>query len=550
MYTKSLMEREDMANTEYLYRILQLKLPVSHSEDAIRAEIAKRFHLKPEQFQMTIIRQSLDARKKDRLLYNYVVDVKSGRPVSIPRREQANVKQLTGEESYRFTPSGRTPMPARPVIVGTGPCGLFCGYLLALWGYRPILLERGESVDARSRTVKRFWKDGVLDSESNVQFGEGGAGTFSDGKLNTLIKDPNYRIRFTLETFVKYGAPESILYEQKPHIGTDLLRKVVRNMREDMIRMGAEFRFSTKLESVITKDGKLTGIVTREKCGPERNLDCSVLILALGHSARDTFWMLYKSGIAMEQKSFAVGVRMEHPQDMISISQYGAAGAKILPAASYKLTAKAKDGRGVYTFCMCPGGYVVNASSEPGRLAVNGMSYRGRNGVNANSAIIVTVTPQDFPSEHPLAGIDFQRNLEERAYKAAEGRIPVQLFGDFMENQKSAALGEIVPQTMGDWSFARISDILPGDICRALKDGISQFGSMIDGFDRKDAILSAVESRTSSPVRIQRDEHYETNIKGIYPAGEGAGYAGGITSAAVDGMRMAEKLAERYGNSI
>lgn len=535
---------------DYLYRILQLKLPVAHSEGAVRAEIAKRFHLKPEQFQVTIIRQSLDARKKDRLTYSYVADIRLERPLSIPKRELANVKQLTGEECYRFLPSGETVMPGRPVIVGTGPCGLFCGYLLALWGYRPILLERGEPVDARSRTVKRFWEEGVLDPESNVQFGEGGAGTFSDGKLNTLIKDPNYRIRFTLETFVKYGAPESILYEQKPHIGTDLLRKVVGNMREDMIRMGAEFRFSTRLEAVIIKEGKLTGIVTKEKSAPEQSFDCSVLILALGHSARDTFQMLYENGIAMEQKSFAVGVRMEHPQKMISVSQYGAAGAKILPAASYKLTAKAKNGRGVYTFCMCPGGYVVNASSEPGRLAVNGMSYRGRSGANANSAIIVTVTPEDFPSGHPLAGMEFQRTLEERAYKAADGRIPVQLFGDFLENEKSAALGEIVPQTMGAWSFARISDILPAEICQALKEGISQFGNMIDGFDREDAVLSAVESRTSSPVRIRRDEHYETNIKGIYPAGEGAGYAGGITSAAVDGMRMAEKLAERYKNSI
>lgn len=535
-----------MANTEYLYRILQLKLPVSHSEGDIRAEIAKRFHIKQERFQAEIVRQSLDARKKDQLTYSYVVDVRSKRPISVPKREQANVKLLTGEERYSFTPSGKAPLPARPVIVGTGPCGLFCGYLLTLWGYRPVLLERGEQVDDRGETVKRFWEEGILDSESNVQFGEGGAGTFSDGKLNTLIKDPNCRIRFTLETFVKYGAPASILYEQKPHIGTDLLRQVVRNMREDMIRMGAEFRFSTRLESIITKDEKLTRIVTKERNGLERDLDCPVLVLALGHSARDTFRMLYETGITMEQKAFAVGVRIEHPQEMISVSQYGANGAKILPAASYKLTAKASDGRGVYTFCMCPGGYVVNASSEPGRLAVNGMSYRGRGGANANSAVIVTVTPSDFPSGHPLAGIEFQRGLEERAYKAAGGKIPIQLFGDFQENKRSTALGEIMPQTRGMWAFAEVSDIFPAEICQALKEGISKFGCMIDGFDRRDAVLSAVESRTSSPVRIYRDEHYETNIKGIYPAGEGAGYAGGITSAAVDGIRTAEKLAERY----
>ena len=377
--------------------------------------------------------------------------------------------------------------------------------------------------------------------DSNVQFGEGGAGTFSDGKLNTLVKDPAMRNKKVLELFVEFGADPSILYKNKPHIGTDVLSRIVKNMREEIIGLGGEVRFESCVTDLLLEKGQLKGV---EINGGE-TLQTQILILAIGHSARDTFSMLANRQIPMEQKSFAVGVRIQHPQEQINQAQYGDA-ATLLGPADYKLTHQCLNGRGVYSFCMCPGGYVVNASSEEGRLAVNGMSYHDRGGKNANSALIVTVTPQDYPGDGPLAGVEFQRRLEEKAFQWGKGRIPVQLYGDFKEGRKTQKWGQVEPAFCGETEMADLNQILPDFICRSLTEGVEAFEKKIKGFSRPDAILAGVESRTSSPVRIPRNKDMESQIKGIYPCGEGAGYAGGITSAAMDGLKAAETIARRY----
>ena len=445
------------------------------------------------------------------------------------------------------------------VIVGTGPAGLFCGYYLALHGYRPILLERGADVDTRKQNVEAFWRDGKLLPNSNVQFGEGGAGTFSDGKLNTLVKDKSGRNLEVLKTFVRFGAKESILYEAKPHIGTDVLSEVVKRMREEIIRLGGAVRFNCQMTDMLVEKDRITGVVIN---GQEK-LACSQLVLAIGHSARDTFSMLYDKKLPMEAKAFAVGFRVEHSQELINISQYGLKQPGELGAAPYKVTAKTSVGRGVYSFCMCPGGYVVNASSEEGRLAVNGMSYSKRDGQNANSAIIVAVTPEDFGSGHPLAGIEFQRRLEQKAFEAGRGKIPVQSYGDFkacvegqagqaaqepLEREKTSA--KLLPQCRGDYEWADLTGILPEECNQAFVEGMESFERQIQGFASPETILSGVESRTSSPVRIIRDDKLQATIRGVYPCGEGAGYAGGITSAAMDGIRVAEVIASDYAHFI
>lgn len=402
--------------------------------------------------------------------------------------------------------------------------------------------------------MERFWQGGKLLPNSNVQFGEGGAGTFSDGKLNTLVKDKYGRNRAVLETFVKFGAKESIQYEAKPHIGTDVLCRIVKEMREEILRMGGQIRFESQVTQIITKHGEVKGVMVNNR----EEIPCEQLVLAIGHSARDTFQMLYESALPMEQKAFAVGFRVEHAQKHINREMYGVEEPGGLGAAPYKLTAKSGCGRGVYSFCMCPGGYVVNASSEEGRLAVNGMSYSGRNGKNANSAIIVAVTPKDFGSAHPLAGVEFQRSLEEKAYRLADGKIPVQRYGDFrravcgQSAEDKGVVGQsghelIMPQNKGLYEWADLTKILPEECNQAFVEGMEQFGRKLPGFDSPEAILSAVESRTSSPVRICRDEDsLQSSIRGIYPCGEGAGYAGGITSAAMDGLRVAEAICKEY----
>ncbi len=446
------------------------------------------------------------------------------------------------EKPYRFPEYGTEPLTEPPVIIGSGPAGLFCGLMLARHGYRPLLLERGEDVDARRRKVDRFWETGELDVRSNVQFGEGGAGTFSDGKLNTLVKDPLKRNQLVLEILHEFGAGDEILYQNKPHIGTDVLSDIVKRIREEIIRLGGRVRFGCQVTDLRIEQGQVTGVVTEQG----ETIHSRAVILAIGHSARDTFEMLYARGVPMDSKSFAVGLRIQHPQKLINQSQYGREEVGALGAASYKLTRQTSAGRGVYSFCMCPGGYVVNASSEPGRLAVNGMSYHDRAGANANSALIVTVTPEDYPDASPLGGVAFQRRLEELAYAAAGGKVPVQLYGDFKKNRVSTRLGEVEPQIKGAWAFADLRAVMPEALNRSLIEAMDGFGHMIAGFDRTDAVLAGIESRTSSPVRIWRDEQMESRIRGLYPCGEGAGYAGGITSAAMDGVKVAEAIASRF----
>ncbi|MBO5460638.1 MAG: FAD-dependent oxidoreductase [Ruminococcus sp.] len=528
-----------------MLRINQIKLTPGHSQKALEEKIRKALRLsKKEVFTYKIFKQSVDARKKPEIYYIYTVDVE----ISQEKRFLKGFKNVSQVQDviYQLPKSGTAELSNRPVVAGAGPAGLFCTWLLAKAGYHPLLIERGAAVEERIQDVEEFWKTGVLNTASNVQFGEGGAGTFSDGKLNTVVKDKYGRNRFVLETFVRFGAPENILYEQKPHIGTDILMNVVRNMREEIKELGGEILFHTQLtDLVLEKSGDnmcLKGIVLNGK----ETVDTQLLVLAIGHSARDTFQMLYDHGIPMSAKSFAVGVRIEHPQKMIQEVQYGTEMADKLPAAAYKMTEQVSTGRGVYTFCMCPGGYVVNASSEEGLLAVNGMSYNGREGENANSAIIVTVTPDDYPQEHPLAGVLFQRELEKRAFEAGAGKIPVQCFGDFCENKATKEFGEVHPKMKGNYQMANVRPVFPEVLADSLEEGIKAMDKKIKGYARKDALISGVESRTSSPVKIHRDDHFESSFTGIYPCGEGAGYAGGITSAAMDGLKTAEAIIQKY----
>lgn len=569
-----------------MIRMQQLKLAADCKDEraAILKKAAKLLKMEPCAIQsLSIVRKSLDARKKPEIYAVYTIDVKVADEQAAFRkfRGKNGQMQLVEEKPYRFLAAdpaceeGRTGETAaagkqdrreasscgRPVIVGTGPAGLFCGYMLAKAGYRPLLLERGKEVHKRREDVERFWREGILEPGSNVQFGEGGAGTFSDGKLTTTVKDPKGRMREVLRIFVESGAPKEILYEAKPHIGTDILIHVIENLRRQIIAWGGEVRFDTQVTALLTEENRVTGVMAN---GEE--IRSSAVVLAIGHSARDTFQMLHALHIPMEAKSFAVGLRMEHPRAMIDKLQYGDCGLR-LPAASYKVTAQTASGRGVYSFCMCPGGYVVNASSEPGRTAVNGMSYSGRDGANSNSAMIVTVSPTDYEpygGTGPLAGIAFQRHLEERAYEIGQGAVPVERYGDFHAAVLHGRLcGESVenaghcveksdfsPAIKGAWTFAPVHEILPDFLNDALVEGIDLIGQKMSGFSDGDAYLSGVESRTSSPVRILRDEKGQSAFKGLFPCGEGAGYAGGITSAAMDGILIAEKVASAYGNVV
>lgn len=529
-----------------MIRIAQLKLEPNHSDKDLLTKIAKTLHISEKEIlQYHIRKQSLDARKKPDLKYVYTIDVSVLNERRVLAIQKGNTVSEVKEQPYEFRISGTLAMKKRPVIIGSGPAGLFCAYMLAKAGYQPIIYERGSCVDERAEDVKRFWENGILNTESNVQFGEGGAGTFSDGKLNTLVKDPSGRNRKVLEIFVENGAPAEILFTNKPHIGTDVLVNVVRNMREKILFHGGEIHFHSRFEDFTLENGCLKNITVASKNHTEQ-IPAETLVLAIGHSARDTFQMLYDKNLPMEPKSFAVGVRVEHPQEMINQSQYGRNCNYHLPAASYKVTANLDNRRGVYSFCMCPGGYVVNASSEEGLLAVNGMSYQARDGINANSAIIVTVTPDDYPSNGPLSGMEFQRQLERKAYAIGNGAVPVQRFADFCMNQKTEKIGNITPQIKGSYVFANLREIFPEVVNESIELGIKSFDRQIHGFANGDTILSGVESRTSSPIRILRNADMMVENTGIYPCGEGAGYAGGITSAAMDGIKVAEKIAERF----
>lgn len=526
-----------------MIRISQIKLPVEDNEAQLYQKVEKSLKIKKEQInKLEIVKKSIDARKKPDLSIVYSVDVWVDNEEKVLKRSGNKNAVCVKEKHYHTPVHGTSLLNHRPVIIGAGPAGLFCAYLLAKEGYRPLVFERGKKVEERTGDVLEFWKTGVLNPASNVQFGEGGAGTFSDGKLNTLVKDPIGRSRFVLDTFVTFGAPGKITYENKPHIGTDILSKVIAAMREEIIRLGGTFAFESCVTDIRVEQGKITAVLIND----ETWIETDICVLALGHSARDTFEMLHKTELFMEPKAFAVGFRVEHPQKDINRSQYGEKYGEMLEAAPYKVTANLANGRGVYSFCMCPGGYVVNASSEEKRLAVNGMSYSDRGSSNANSAIIVSVTPDDFEGTDALSGVHFQRKLEEKAYALGNGKIPQQLFSDYCENKKSSSYGSFSSETRGETAFANLRGMFTDEIEQSFIEGMHDFARHIPEFDRKDAILSGVESRTSSPVRIRRDEAFEANIKGIYPCGEGAGYAGGITSAAMDGMKVAEAIIRTY----
>ena len=519
-----------------MIRIRQIEIPVEDDSNGVLEKYCSRKLNVPIK-NIKIVKKSIDARYKPNIFYVYEVDVLVDNEKSVLRKKHSKDIFLTPDCVYRF-PVVIKKKNSSIMIVGAGPGGLFCGYMLAQAGYKVTIIDRGEKIEDRIKSVEEFWNTGKLKLNSNVQFGEGGAGTFSDGKLNTLIKDPYFRGKKVLEIFVECGAPEEILYLNKPHIGTDLLRQVIINMRNKMISLGAVFYYNTCLTDIIIKNNHIYEVVVNN----EKHLKADNLVLALGHSSRDTFKMLFERGLEIKSKPFAVGIRIEHPQELINQSQYGKSNT-ILPPASYKLTYKASNNRGVYTFCMCPGGYVVNASSEENRLTVNGMSNYKRDSKNANSAVIVTINPSDYGND-PLDGIKFQESLEEKAYILGDGMIPIQLYGDFKRRVASSGYGDVLPIFKGSYKLTDISKLFSQDIYDSLVEGIDYFGTKIKDFDRNDAIIAGVEARTSSPIRIIRDDLYQSNIKGIYPCGEGAGYAGGITSAAIDGIKVAEAIAK------
>ena len=524
-----------------MIRVRQVKVKVlEDGEDTLLKNVSKKLAIKVSDISSyKIIKKSIDARDKKDIYYVYEVDIETSLEEKILNKNRSNDILVSPVEEYVYPESGNQELPGRIVIVGSGPAGLFCSYILAEKGYRPLIIERGEKIEDRVKSVEHFFETNELNVNSNIQFGEGGAGTFSDGKLNTLVKDKAFRGKKVFEIFVENGAPEEILYMNKPHIGTDILRKVIVSMREKIKSFGGEFYYNSTVTDILFETNHITGIKILEKVVP-----CSVLVLAIGHSARDTFLMLHDKGIIMKPKNFAVGFRMEHPQEMINQSQYGEF-SKYLEPASYKLTYQSKSGRGVYSFCMCPGGFVVNASSEKGLLAVNGMSNHKRDEVNANSAIVMTVTSKDF-GEELFSGMEFQRKLEKKAYELGRGYIPVQLLKDFKNNCVSSKYGNVISNTKGNTHFGNLRELFSEDMNSCFIEAISDFGHKIKGFDRDDAVLLGVETRTSSPVMIVRDDKGEANIKGLYPCGEGAGYAGGITTAAMDGVKIAEEIIKKY----
>ncbi len=528
-----------------MIRINGISLPLDYDENTLLRAAAKALKVKTTDIRcVSVFRKSVDARKKNNVHFEVSVDaaVYGDENIIAGRCSKAAVAK-----EYVYEIPASKPLDKRPVIIGSGPCGLFAALILAYAGQKPLLFERGRNVDSRTSDVGRFSLTGILDTASNIQFGEGGAGTFSDGKLNTGTKD--VRIRKILIEFAAHGAPEDILFLAKPHIGTDKLKTTVKNIREHIIALGGEVFFESKLEEIIQKDGRLTGIIISHK-NDRKTIECDNVILAIGHSARDTFKMLFESGIAMEQKPFAMGVRIEHLQEQINKQQYGSFwNSRYLSAADYKLAVHLGDGRGVFTFCMCPGGTVVPAASEEGHLVTNGMSEFARDGINANSALLVGIGKDDIRSENVLAGVELQRKLESASFRLGgeNYHAPVQRVADFLAGNASSELGSVKPTYRPGYELTSLNRCLPEFMTDSLKQGLLLMDSRLKGFADGDAVLTAVESRSSSPVRILRGEDMQSlSLKGLYPCGEGAGYAGGIMSAAVDGIKAAEMILRNH----
>ncbi len=532
-----------------MLRLTEVRLPLDHAEGELRDAVLGRLGITADDLVAhRVFRRALDARKSSAIVFTYTLDVEVQDEAGVLAALSGDRHvSITPDTDYRFVARAAPDLKSRPVVIGTGPCGLFAGLLLAQMGFRPIILERGKPVRERTQDTFGLWRQGRLDPESNVQFGEGGAGTFSDGKLHSQIKDPGQRGRKVLTELVAAGAPAEILYLAKPHVGTFRLVAVVEHMRATIAALGGEIRFRSKvvdldIDAAPAGGGRIRGVLLADG----ERLPCDHVVLALGHSARDTFQTLFDRGVAIEAKPFSIGLRIEHPQSLIDRARFGKfAGHPLLGAADYKLVHHARNGRSVYSFCMCPGGTVVAAASEPGRVVTNGMSQYSRNERNANSAIVVGVTPDDYPG-HPLAGIAFQRHWEERAFVAGGSSYaaPAQRVGDFLRGIPSAAPGTVLPSYRPGVLMTDLAACLPEYVVAALREALPAFSRQIRGFALDDALLTGVETRTSSPIRIRRGEDYQSaNIRGLYPAGEGAGYAGGILSAAVDGIKVAEALA-------
>ena len=558
------------------YRLSNLKLPLEHNSDALRAKVVSQLELSDEELvNLHVYRRGYDARNKSNIHFIYTLDLAFSEEVDTTKLVQKFKLQITPDMSYNqvfgktegFSYSGRTEYK-RPVVIGTGPCGLFAALTLAQMGLRPLVIERGQAVRQRTKDTWGFWRKREFKEESNVQFGEGGAGTFSDGKLWSQVKDPKHLGRKVMEEMIKGGAPEEILYVSKPHVGTFRLVKIVEYLRGEIERLGGEIRFSNRVEDVLIEKGEIRGLTTLNlENGEKTEIESSQVILAIGHSARDTFEMLHARGVFVEPKAFSIGFRIEHPQGLIDRARFG--DTKRFPghpkkivehvgAADYKLVYHAANGRSVYSFCMCPGGTVVAATSEVGRVVTNGMSQYSRLERNANAGIVVGIEPSDFgaDAENPLAGIEFQRNLESSAFKLGGESYfaPAQLVGDFLAGRSSKQLGDVEPSYKPGVLLTDLTggEALPKYAIKAIQEALPEFGKKIKGFDRPDSLLTGVETRTSAPIRIRRyaerhpQEFQSINTRGLYPAGEGAGYAGGIMSAAMDGIKIAEALARSY----
>jgi len=528
-----------------MIRINELKLPLNHTEQDLPAAICQRLQISADQLkQFTVFKRGYDARKKSDIQLIYTLDVETGLDAQLLKTfgKDPQIK-ASPDTSYKFVAQAPAGLTERPVVIGLGPCGLFAGLLLAEMGFKPIILERGKAVRERTKDTFGFWRKQPLNTESNVQFGEGGAGTFSDGKLYSQIKDPKHYGRKVMAEFVKAGAPDEIMYVSKPHIGTFKLVTMVEKMRARILELGGDIRFSTRVDDVLIDHGQVTGL----QLSDGSTLQSRYVVLAVGHSARDTFEMLHQRGVYIEAKPFSIGFRVEHRQSMIDECRFGSnAGHPLLGAADYKLVHHCSNGRTVYSFCMCPGGTVVAATSEEGRVVTNGMSQYSRNERNANSAIVVGIDPQqDFPG-HPLAGIELQRQLESKAFELGGSNYfaPAQRVGDFLKGVPSQQLGDVQPSYTPGIQLTDLALALPDFAIAAIREAIPAFDRQIRGFAREDGLLTGVETRTSSPICIKRGADYQSlNTKGLFPAGEGAGYAGGILSAGIDGIKVAEAVA-------